>query len=345
MEKENARKQTLEQLHERRKQVVRLHKKALGVMQIVSMTGLSYPAVRACIDLFNAGGWPAIRPALRGRTPGVGRTLTQIQEDCIQRTIIDKRPEQLKMDFFLWSRAAVGQLIEQEYGIKLHVRSVGKYLKRWGFTPQKPIKRAYEQNPVAVQAWLVGEYPGIEQRARMEGAEIHWGDETALVNTDVRGRSFAPAGKTPVALTVGGTRQKLSMIATVTNQGKTRWMIIEEAFDADKLIEFLGALIKDAGKKVFLILDNLRVHHSKVVKAWVAERNEQIELFYLPSYSPQLNPEERLNADLKQEMGRKVPVRTKAKLREAANEHMAMLDKTPERVIGYFQDRRVRYAA
>lgn len=345
MEKENARRQTLEQLHERRKQVVRLHKKALGVMQIVSMTGLSYPAVRACIDLFEVGGWPAIRPALRGRSPGVGRTLTQSQEDSIQRTIIDKRPEQLKMDFFLWSRAAVGLLIEQEYGIKLHVRSVGKYLKRWGFTPQKPIKRAYEQNPVAVQAWLEGEYPGIEQRARLEGGEIHWGDETALVNTDVRGRSFAPVGKTPVALTVGGTRQKLSMIATVTNQGKTRWMIIDDAFDAEKLIEFLAALIKDAGKKVFLILDNLRVHHSKVVKAWVAERHEQIELFYLPSYSPQLNPEERLNADLKQEMGRKVPVRTKAKLREAANEHMAMLNKTPERVIGYFQDRRVRYAA
>ncbi|MDP3651984.1 MAG: IS630 family transposase [Rhodoferax sp.] len=345
MEKENARKQTLEQLHERRKQVVRLHKKAIGIMQIVGMAGLSYPAVRACIDLFDAGGWPAIRPAARGRSKGEGRTLTRAQEDSIERTIIDKRPEQLKMDFFLWSRAAVGLLIEQEYGIKLHVRSVGKYLQRWGFTPQKPIRRAYEQNPEAVQAWLEGEYPGIELRARQEGAEIHWGDETALVNTDVRGRSFAPAGKTPVAKTVGGTRQKLSMIATVTNQGKTRWMIIDDAFDADKLIEFLAALIKDAGKKVFLILDNLRVHHSKIVKAWVAERRTQIELFYLPSYSPQLNPEERLNADLKQAMGRKVPVRTKARLREAANEHMAMLDRTPERVIGYFQDRRVRYAA
>jgi transposase len=345
MEKENARKQTLEQLYERRKQVARLHKKAIGVMQIVSMTGLSYPAVRACIDLFDVGGWPAIRPALRGRSQGDGRTLTQAQEDSIQRTIIDKRPEQLKMDFFLWSRTAVGQLIEQEFGIKLHVRSVGKYLKRWGFTPQKPIKRAYEQNPQAVQAWLEGEYTAIEQRARAEGAEIHWGDETALVNTDVRGRSFAPAGKTPIAKTVGGTRHKLSMIATVTNQGKTRWMIIDDAFDADKFIEFLTALIKDAGRKVFLILDNLRVHHSKIVKAWVTERSDQIELFYLPSYSPELNPEERLNADLKQEIGRRVPVRTKAKLREAANEHMAMLDKTPERVMGYFQDRRVRYAA
>ena len=196
-----------------------------------------------------------------------------------------------------------------------------------------------------MQAWLEGQYPGIEQRAKREGAEIHWGDETALTNTDVRGRSFAPAGKTPVALTVGGTRQKLSMIATVTNQGKTRWMIIEEAFDADKFCEFLQALIKDAGKKVFLILDNLRVHHSKVVKAWVAERKEQIELFYLPSYSPQLNPEERLNADLKQEMSKRVPVRTKSKLREAATQHMTMLEQTPERVMAYFQDRHVKYAA
>ncbi|MDH6185456.1 hypothetical protein H4V98_002840 [Polaromonas sp. CG_23.6] len=133
-----------------------------------------------------------------------------------------------------------------------------------------------------------------------------------MVNTDVRGRSFSPAGKTPVAMAVGGTRHKLSMITTVTSQGKTRWMIIDEAFDAGKLIEFLPALTQDAGKKVFLILDNLRVHHNRMVKAWVAERHDQIELFYLARYSPQLNPEERLNADLKQEMGKRVPVRTKA---------------------------------
>lgn len=345
MDKEDARFQTLEQLHERRKQVVRLHKKGIKVMQIVAMTGLSYPTVRAAIDRFESGGWTNVRPTRRGRTKGNGRVLSAAQEEAIQRMIIDKRPEQLKMDFSLWSRAAVAQLIEQEFGIKLQVRSIGKYLTRWGFTPQKPIKRAYEQSPAAVQAWLQGEYPGIEQRARAEGGEIHWGDETALVNTDVRGRSYAPAGKTPVALAVGGTRQKLSMIATVTNQGKTRWMIIDEAFDAQKLIEFLQALIKDAGKKVFLILDNLRVHHSKLVKAWVNERKDKIELFYLPSYSPELNPEERLNADLKQEMGKRVPVRTKAKLRDAANEHMMKLEQNPERVMSYFQDSRVRYAA
>lgn len=146
-------------------------------------------------------------------------------------------------------------------------------------------------------------------------------------------------------MAVGGTRQKLSMIATVTNQGKTRCMNIDEAFDAEKLIESLQALTKDAGRKVFLILDNLRVHHSKLVKAWVAERPDQIELFYLPSYSPQLNPKERLNADLKQEMGKRVPVRTKARLREAVNDHRAMLEQNPERVMSDFRDRRVCCAA
>jgi transposase len=345
MEKEDARYQTLEQLHERRKQVARLHKKGIKVMQIVEMTGLSYPTVRGVIDRFESGGWSAIRPALRGRNRGDGRVLSAAQEDTIERLIIDKRPEQLKMDFSLWSRAAVGQLIEQEFGIRLQVRSVGKYLTRWGFTPQKPIKKAYEQRPEAVRQWLDQEYPAIEQRARKEGAEIHWGDETALVNTDVRGRSYAPAGKTPVTMAVGGTRHKLSMIASVTNQGKARWMIIDEAFDAAKLIEFLQALINDADKKVFLILDNLRVHHSKMVKEWVAERENKIELFYLPSYSPELNPEERLNADLKQAIGKRVPIRTKAKLRQAANDHMTMLQADPLRVMTHFQDRHVRYAA
>ncbi len=286
MEKESARSQTLEQLHERRKQVVSLHKKGIKIMQIGGMTGLSYPTVRATIDLFEAGGWNAIRPARRGRPRGDGRVLSAAQEDTIQRLIIDKRPEQLKMDFHLWNRAAVGQLIEQTFGIGLQTRSVGKYLTRWGFTPQKPIKRACEKTPEAVQAWLEGEYPDIEKRARAEAAEIHWSAEAALVNADVRGGSFAPTGKTPAPIALEGARQKLLMIATVTNQGKTRWMIIGEAFDADKLIEFLQALIQDAGKKVFLIMNNLRVHHSKLVKTWVAERQSQIELFYLPSNSP-----------------------------------------------------------
>jgi transposase len=345
MEKEDARKQSREVLHERRKQVIRLYRKAMPVMQIVEHTGLSWSAVNAAIVAYLSKGAEGLKPGARGKKEGSGRTLSQEQERVVRQIICDKRPEQLKMEFALWNRAAVMQLIERECGIKLSVRGVGNYLKRWGFTPQKPIKKAYEQRPEAVQEWLDKQYPEIEKRAKAEGAEIHWGDETAVVNTDVRGRSYAPTGKTPVTFAVGGTRQKLSMIATVTNQGKTRWMIIEESFNADRLIEFLEALIADAGKKVFLILDNLRVHHSKPVKAWVEAHKDQIELFYLPSYSPELNPEERLNADLKNALYTKVPVRTKTKLKEATTEHMKSLEKSPERVMKFFQDTRVKYAA
>ena len=322
-----------------------MHRKGMPVMQIVEHSGLSWYAVNAAIKRYRESGSSALKPEARGKKEGSGRVLNEVQEAAVRQIICDKRPEQLKMEFALWSRAAVMQLIERECGISLSVRGVGNYLKRWGFTPQKPIKKAYEQRPEAVQEWLDKDYPAIEQRAKAEGAEIHWGDETAIVNTDVRGRSYAPIGKTPVTYAVGGTRQKLSMIATVTNQGKARWMIIDEAFNSDKLIEFLGALIKDAEKKVFLILDNLRVHHSKPVKAWVEEHKDKIELFYLPSYSPELNPEERLNADLKHAISTRVPARTKAKLKAAATEHMQALEKSPERVKKYFQDTRVKYAA
>jgi len=293
MDKEDARFQKLEQLHERRKQVVRLHLRGTGVMQIAALTGLSYPTVRKAVDLFVAGGWPAIKPAARGRSAGDGRLLSAEQEAFVRRTICDKRPE-------------------------------------------------------AVKQWLEHAYPAIVQRAKAEGGEIHWGDETALVNTDVRGRSDAPRGKTPVTMAVGGTREKLSMISTVTNQGRANWMIIDGAFNHERLIEFLQALVRDGKRrrrKVFLILDNLGVHHCKPVKAWLAEHRRDIEVYFLPSYSPELNPDERLNADLKNVIGTRVPVRTKAKLRAVAGEHMQFIASNRDRVRSYFQDPIVKHAA
>lgn len=348
MEREDARKLDRSALQQLRRQVIRAWARGTNKRQIAREVGMSYPAVREVISRYEQAGASTLKPLPRGRKAGDGRALSAEQEGAIRALICEKRPEQLKMEFALWTRSAVMQLIERECGLTLSVRAVGNYLKRWGFTPQKPIKRAYEQRPEAIKAWLSEQYPAIEKQARAEGGEIHWGDETALVNTDVRGRSYAPRGQTPVTMAVGGTREKLSMISTVTNQGKSSWMIVEDAFNAQKLIEFLQALVTDGqsrGKKVFLILDNLRVHHSKLVKAWLAERKEQIEVFYLPSYSPELNPDERLNADLKHAIGSKVPARTKAKLKAAATEHMQMLEQNPSRVRSYFRDPRVAYAA
>ncbi len=342
---EDARKLSPAAQHERRRQVIRAHKRGRNRSQIAQDVGLSYTAVTNTLKRYAQAGMQGLASGKRGRPVFFGRSLTKEQEDRVQRLIQEKRPEQLKMDFALWTRAAVMLLIARECAVKMSVRAVGKYLKRWGFTPQKPIRRAYEQNPVAIAAWLHETYPAIAQRAKDEAAEIHWGDETALVNSDVRGRGFAPKGQTPIARVVGGTRQKLSMISTVTNQGKTCWEIVDGNFNHQRLIDFLQALIKQAGRKVFLVLDNLGVHHCKPVKQWLAEHSEQIEVFYLPSYSPELNPDERLNAGLKHAIATKVPMRTKAKLQSAAALHMEKLTTTPERVKAFFKDPRVAYAA
>lgn len=314
-------------------------------MKIVELTGLSWGAVNTALNLYGQGGAAALAPKTRGRKSGMCRILTDEQELRIQKLICEKRPEQLKMDFALWTRGAVGELIRLEFALDLPIRTIGDYLGRWGFTPQKPIKRAYEQQPKAVRKWLDEEYPHIERRALNEGAEIHWGDETAVMNTDVRGRSYSPRGQTPTTCVVAGKREKFSMISTVTNRGKCRWMIIDGAFNSDRLIEFMELLIKDTGRKVFLVLDNLRVHHSKPVKKWLEEHGDEIEVFFLPSYSPELNPDERLNADLKHKITTVAPARTRKKLLDVTTSHMKLIESSPDRVASYFGDPRVSYAA
>lgn len=212
------------------------------------------------------------------------------------------------MPYALRRRGAVLELIESRFGIRLQVRTMGKYLvARWGFTPQKPIRRAYEQSPAAATKWLEQDYPIIAARAKFEGVEVHRRDKTGLRYDDVRGRSYVPKGETSV-VRVNSKREGLSIISTVTNKGQMRWKMIEGAPNADILIDFLGRLIKGASKKIFLILGNLRVHHSKPVRAWPAQHHGQIEMFYLPSYSPKLNPDEMANADIKQAVTKSAPV-------------------------------------
>lgn len=339
---------------ERRRTVVMLRAKEWSYETIAQHTGLSRTGVFNICKRIEAQGRTAIEDRPRGRPLGLCRKLTAQQEGQIQKLILDKTPDQLRMDFALWNRMAVMQLIEDQFGIRLTPQGVGKYLARWGFTPQKPIEKAYEQRPEAVQAWLDTQYPEIAQRAKAEGAEIHWGDETGLRSDDVRGRSYAPAGQTP-QIRVGKRREGLSVMSTVTNRGKVRWKAFEGAMNADILIDFMKRLVKDAKagganasagcKKVFLILDNLKVHHSKPVKAWLQENKAHIEVFYLPSYSPELNPDEMLNANLKQVITTAAPARRKGDLKIAVTRHLRRLQKLPELVKSFFQHAPVRYAA
>ncbi len=330
--------------HERRVQVIRLRKAGRTYDEIAQLTGLSRTGVFDVCKRHDAGGVKALRDAPGGRRVGEKRLLCPEQESTVQKLIADKTPDQLKMVYALWTRQAVAELIRERFGIKLPVRTMGLYLSRWGFTPHKPMRKAYEQSPAAVKKWLDEQYPVIAARAKAEGAEIHWGDETGLRSDDVRGRRHAPQGQTPV-VKVNNKRHGLSIIFTVTNRGTMRWKIFDGVLNADILIDFLKRLVRDAGRKVYLILDNLRVHHSKPVKAWLAEHKHEIEVFYLPSYSSELNSDEMANADLKQAVAKLAPARTKLQLVKAAARHLRSVQRQPERIKSYFEHEQVRYAA
>jgi transposase len=250
----------------------------------------------------------------------------------------------LDLPFALWSRAAVRELVARRCGVTVAVRTAGKYLARWGFTAQKPLRRAYEQDPGAVRRWLRRDYPAIAARARAEGGAVFWGDETGLRSDDVRGRGYSPRGRTPT-VRVCQKRAGLGLISAVTNKGELRWMVLDGAVKAPDVIRFLGRLVRDVERKVFLILDRLPVHRAKSVRAWLAEREAAIEVFYLPPYSPDLNPDEGLNADLKQVVTRKAPARGKPQLKRAVVGHMRMLSKSPARIRSYFRHHTFRYAA
>ena len=344
METIDMRKLTREARHERRVQVIRLRKAGRTYDEIATLTGLSRTGVFDICKRHAASGSSALHDAAGGRKLGEQRLLSPAQEALVQKLIADKTPDQLKMPYALWRRAAVAELIEQRFGLKLKVRTMGMYLQRWGFTPQKPMRKAYEQSPAAVKKWLDEDYPALAQRARAEGAEIHWGDESGLRSDDVRGRSYAPRGETPV-VRVPNKRHGLSIISTVTNKGQMRWRIFDGALNSTILIDFFKRLIKGQKKKVFLILDNLRVHHSKPVKHWLAQHAEYIEVFYLPSYSPELNPDEMANADLKQAVTKLAPARTKLQLVKATARHLRSVQRQPQRIKKYFEHDPVRYAA
>jgi transposase len=230
------------------------------------------------------------------------------------------------------------------FDIEMPIRTVGEYLLRWGYTPQRPMKRALEQNPVKVEQWLNDTYPTIAARAKAEGAVIYWGDETAVAEDGHWLRGYAPAGQTPV-LAAPSKRHGLSMVSAISNQGLVRFEFIEEAMNTDLFIGFMERLIADSSQKVFLILDNLKVHHAKLVTACLAERKDQIEVFYLPPYSPEINPDEYLNRDFKTELRSSDRATSKKALLNKATTFMERLVKTPERVMAYFKHSAVQYAA
>jgi transposase len=305
--------------------------------------GVSRWSVVQWAKAHRCNGMRALASKRRGRRVGEAGKLSLKQCERIRGLVVGKMPEQLKLPFYLWTRAAVQLLIQREYAVRLSLTAVGGYLKRWGLSAQRPVKRAYERNDEAIAQWLAQVYPRIATRAKREKACIYWGDETGLRSDDVRGRGFAPVGQ-PSVVQVPGRRFGCNVISALTNRGEMSFMVFEGRFQADKFIIFCERLIKQSGRKVFLIVDGHPAHRAKVVKHWLREHAERIELFFLPGYAPDLNPDELLNGDIKRAVGQVRP-RDREAMKAATRKWLHRRQKQPAILANFFNEPHVRYAA
>jgi len=278
----------------------------------------------------------------RGRP--VGGRLKSKQAAEIAKLVIDKLPDQLKLPFVLWTRDAVAQLIEKRFKLKLSASTVGRLLRSWNMTPQKPPRRAWEQDPEAVQEWLTHRYPKVKAEAKAAGAMVLWGDEMGIRSDDQVGRTYGLKGQTPV-VPVSGNRFGCNMISAISNLGQMYFKVFTERFTANVFIDFMKRLTKQIDRPIYLILDGHPVHRSNAANDWVSQQNGKIRLIPLPGYSPELNPDEMVNQDVKSNAVRKKRPRNKGELIQNVRGYLKNRQRKPELVKRYFQEKHVRYAS
>ena len=342
--KQDARKLDLigkEDLHRRTVQAV--IQQGLSKAEAARVFGVSRTSVHSWIALYQANGEEGLTPKRPGR-PKCGGRLKGWQAATIVNIIKDHCPDQLKMPFALWTREAVRDLIHMKFGIRYSLGMVGRLLRRWGFTPQKPVTRAYERNDERIRDWLKREYPALRRRAKREKAEIYWEDETGLRSDHLAGRSYSPRGETPVIRSTGN-RFGCNIISAVNNLGKMRFRVFDGSFTQSVMIDFLDRLIRDTKRKVIVIADGHPAHKGRRVKQWLKEHASQCELVLLPGYAPELNPDELLNQDLKSNVFSSGRPRTRDALIAQTRSYLKATQKRPDIVSAYFQEAHVNYAA
>lgn len=342
----DARKLTTQQQQEKRNIAIKLLRKSMPIKEIAEIVGVHPSRIYDWRAKYKRDGKRGISIGQRGRKIGVHKSLSTEQEQQIIRQLIDTNPQQLKFKFALWTREAVRYLIKHELDIDMPISTVGHYLKKWEFTSKKPIKRAYERKDVNTQKWLNEEYPRIKRQAKVEDADIWWADETACVSLPTNLKGYAKKGaKIKPILTHRAQKFKINMISAITNTGKTMFSLYDESINVDRFIDFLEKVIKSSNKKVYMIVDNLRVHHAKLVTAWIEEHKDEIAIFYIPPYSPEFNPDEYLNQDYKRNANKNNIPFTKTQLRKNTEKYMNELSQNQEKVSNFFKHESIAYAA
>lgn len=327
-----------------RLRAVAAHQQGYTQTVIADILGVWQETVSHWCIAYQQDGDAALNGQRGGRPVGSGRFLNPDQEGELQDAVLNQVPRQLGIHSALWTRTAVRELVQKRWGIRLAVRTVGEYLHRWGFTPQRPLRHAYRQDPEALRRWLHEGYPKIKAKAKREGAEIHWGDELGVDADRSPQRGYAPRGQTP-ARQVTGEHVHVNVVSTITNQGKLRFLVYTQTMTSALFVTFLESLIAGSRRKIFLIVDRLRAHQSAAVDEWVRQHAARLEIFYLPVKAPELNPDEYLNNEVKGTVNTEALSETQAELSGTLSRLLGRLAELPRQVARLFQHPQARYAA
>lgn len=338
-------KRTLEVLKVlREKAVEAITKHGVTQKQACKMFGFSPTTMTQYIKAYKQSGENSFAYKKRGVSSGDRNLLSREQERALIDTVTSHTPDELGLESTLWTSKVISHYIQKIYNVQYSERGTRNFMTRLGFSSQKPIKVAYQRNPEKVRVWLEETYPQIKARACQEGARIYWGDEMGIHSRDTRGRTYGLVGKTP-QIKKSGSRFKCNVLAAISPQGFMNWMVFVENCTADKFIEFLRRLIRQVKQKVFLIVDNCKVHHAKKVQDYVEKHKEKIQLFFLPPYCPEMNPQELVNQDVKANANNFRALMKLEDLTINVRYYLTKIQFNSFKIINFFRKKEVLYAS
>ena len=323
-----------------RQQAVKAVREGATVASIAAAFGVSTRTVFSWLAQFAEGGQNAL---LAKPIPGRPPKISAEEMRWIAQAVRDNSPQQFKFEFGLWTLSLICELIKRQFGKSLALASVSRVMKLLGFSAQKPLYQAWQQDTQLVHEWETKTYPAIKAQARVQGATIYFADEAGIRSDYHTGTTWAPVGQTPV-VEVTGRRFSFNMISAVSPRGEFRFMIHEGSVTATTFKEFLTRLMVGASKPIFLIVDGHPIHKSKLVKDYVASLNGQLTLFYLPPYAPQLNPDEQVWAHVKRQVSRQL-VQSLDDMKSLALGALRRIQKLPDLVKSFFRQPECQYAS
>jgi transposase len=306
---------------------------------VAAALGMSRSAVFGWVARYREGGLDALTAK---PVPGRPRKLTGEQLRRLYTLIVGIDPRQLQFEFALWTRDIVRQVIRTEFGVALSAVSVGRLLRTLGLSPQRPLWRAWQADPEAVQRWQEEEFPAIRAAAQSEGATVYFADEAGIRSDYHAGTTWAPVGQTPIVKATGA-RHSVNMVSAVTAKGELRFTVVKGTVNAGVFIDFCKKLLHDSPGPVYLIVDGHPAHKAKATSQFVASTGGRLKLFTLPGYSPHLNPDEWVWKNVKHDRLGRTSARNAEDLKTKALAALRRLQRTPHLIQGFFADPNLRY--